>query len=139
MAGIASMVLDFDGELANGLDMGLVAPDQTVEEAQSGIRGHALALLQVKDLIDSESWREAQKALRKNSAYVKQDIYTIIQGRPASERPQLRKLYFDLFNNVTKVSCAFLISYYLFIVNVMVIIRMLGFSLSINLVKLCIS
>ncbi|PON56677.1 Oxygen-evolving enhancer protein [Parasponia andersonii] len=102
----ASLVLNFNGKLANGLDLELVAPDQTLEEAQSGIRGHALALLQVKAFIDSESWGEAQKALRRSSAYVKQDFYTIIQGRPASERPQLRKLYFDLFNNVTKLDYA---------------------------------
>ncbi|XP_062101186.1 psbQ-like protein 3, chloroplastic [Humulus lupulus] len=108
MVAIGSVVFNFDGKWANGLDMGLgmVAPGQTVEEAQNGIRDHILALLQVKDLIDSQSWREAQKALRKSSAFVKLDLYTIIQASPATQRPQLRKLYFDLSNNVSKLDYA---------------------------------
>lgn len=91
-------------QVAHGLDLRLVAPDQTVQEAESGIREHATALLQVKPLIESESWTEAQKALRKSSSLLKQDLYTIIQNKPANERPQLRKLYSHLFNNVTRVN-----------------------------------
>uniref|UniRef100_A0A0F7GX11 PQL-like protein n=1 Tax=Melianthus villosus TaxID=377280 RepID=A0A0F7GX11_9ROSI len=96
----------FSKEFASGFDFTLVAPDQTIEEAESSITGHAQALLQVKDLIDSDSWTEAQRELRKSSSYLKQDIYTIIQGKPGSERPVLRKLYSDLFNNVTRLDYA---------------------------------
>ncbi|EXB70645.1 Oxygen-evolving enhancer protein 3-1 [Morus notabilis] len=102
----SSMALSFDGKSASALDMRMVAPEQTVEEAESGVRGHALGLLEVKGLIDSESWGDAQKFLRKSSSYLKRDLYTIIQARPSSERPQLRKLYFDLFSNVTKLDYA---------------------------------
>lgn len=94
----------FGGETANGFDFRMTAPDQTVEEAESGIRDHAQALLQVKTLIESEEWGEAQKLLRKSSSYLKQDIYTLIQGKPGTERPLLRQLYSNLFNNVTSVS-----------------------------------
>lgn len=111
----SSMALSFDGKFASALDMRMVAPEQTVEEAESGVRGHAHGLLEVKGLIDSESWSDAQKFLRKSSSYLKRDLYTIIQGRPSSERPQLRKLYFDLFSNVTKVSAfAFSLSIFLY-------------------------
>lgn len=89
---------------SSGFELPLVAPDQTVAEAEDEIRGHAQALLEVKDLIEFESWRELQATLGKSSSLLKQDFYTIIQGKPASERPQLRKLYTDLFNNVTRVS-----------------------------------
>lgn len=98
----------FREDMANAFDFRLVAPDQTVEQAESGIRDHAESLLQVKALLEAESWGAAQKALRSSSGYLKQDIYTIIQTKPASERRQLRKLYSDLFNNVTKVSLCFL-------------------------------
>ncbi len=94
------------GQVAVGFDLNLVATGRTFEEAKSEIRGHAQALLQIKSLIESESWGEAQKVLRKNSAVLKQDIYTIIQGKPGSERPELRKLYSNLFNNATRVSGA---------------------------------
>ncbi|XP_015895821.3 psbQ-like protein 3, chloroplastic [Ziziphus jujuba] len=107
---IASLLLAREAvlkqEVAYGLDLRLIAPDQSIQEAESGIRGHARALLQVKALIDSESWVEAQKALRKSSALLKQDVYTIIQNKPATERPQLRKLYSDLFNNVSRLDYA---------------------------------
>lgn len=94
----------FNTEIANGFDFGFVAPDQTVEEAEGGVISHAQALLQVKNLLESESWRDAQKALRRSSALLKKDIYTIIKSKPGSERPPLRKLYSNLFNNVTRVS-----------------------------------
>lgn len=93
----------FGQEVAEGFELKMVAPGQTFEKAMSEIRGHAQALLQIKSLIESESWGEAQKVLRKNSAYLKQDIYTIIQGIPGNERPELRKLYSNLFNNATRV------------------------------------
>ena len=102
----------FNVKIANGFDFKMVAPGQTLEEAESGIRGHALALLQVKALIESEAWKDMQKALRKSSSLLKQDIYTIIQSKPGSMRPQLRKLYSNLFNNVTRVSSA----YYIFFI-----------------------
>uniref|UniRef100_A0A2N9F6L6 PsbQ-like protein 3, chloroplastic n=1 Tax=Fagus sylvatica TaxID=28930 RepID=A0A2N9F6L6_FAGSY len=94
------------GQVAVGFDLNLAATGQTFEEAKSEIRGHAQALLQIKSLIESESWGEAQKVLRKNSAVLKQDIYTIIQGKPGSERPELRKLYSNLFNNATRLDYA---------------------------------
>lgn len=97
----------FGEHIANAFDFGLVAPDQTVEQAESGIRDHAQSLLQVKAMLESESWDEAQRALRARSASLKHDIYTLIQVKPASERPQLRKLYSDLFNSVTKVRLLF--------------------------------
>ncbi|KAK4278126.1 hypothetical protein QN277_016017 [Acacia crassicarpa] len=96
----------FSTKIANGFDFGFVAPDQTVEEAESGVRSHAQALLQVKDLLETESWKEAQKALRRSSAVLKKDIYTIINSKPGSERPSLRKLYSSLFNNVSRLDYA---------------------------------
>uniref|UniRef100_A0A0F7CYI3 PQL-like protein n=1 Tax=Hypseocharis bilobata TaxID=253189 RepID=A0A0F7CYI3_9ROSI len=97
----------FTKEFANGIDFNMVGSDQTTEAAESGIRGHAQDLLEVvKALIESESWRELQKELRRSSPYLKQDIYTIIQNKPGSERPQLRKLYADLFVNVSRLDYA---------------------------------
>ncbi|KAF8389593.1 hypothetical protein HHK36_024110 [Tetracentron sinense] len=96
----------FNPNAAYSFDFRMTVPDQTVEEAESGIRGHAQDLLQIKAFIDAETWREAQKALRKSSSSLKQDIYTIIQAKPGSERPQLRKLYSILFNSVTKLDYA---------------------------------
>ncbi|KAJ0099875.1 hypothetical protein Patl1_21239 [Pistacia atlantica] len=110
IAAMASALLARDAifreDVANGFDFRLVAPDQTVEQAESRIRDHAESLLQVKALLEVESWGAAQKALRSSSGYLKQDIYTIIQTKPESERRQLRKLYSDLFNNVTKLDYA---------------------------------
>uniref|UniRef100_A0A0F7GXW0 PQL-like protein n=1 Tax=Monsonia marlothii TaxID=163685 RepID=A0A0F7GXW0_9ROSI len=96
----------FNKECANGFDFRLVAPDQTVEEAESEIRGHAQDLVQVKTLLESESWKEAQKELRRSSARLRSDIYTIIQSKPGSERPLLRKLYTDIFTNVSNLDYA---------------------------------
>jgi hypothetical protein len=108
MAAMGSVLLAgseaiFGQQVAVGFELNMVAPDRTFEEAKSGIKDHAQALLQIKSLIEAESWREAQQLLRRNSSYLKQDIYTIIQGKPGSERPELRKLYSDLFNNATRV------------------------------------
>lgn len=77
-----------------------------MEEAESGIESHAKSLIEVKDLLMAESWREAQKQLRKSSALLKQDIYTITQAKSAAERPRLRKLYAELFNAVTRLDYA---------------------------------
>ncbi|KAL8250534.1 hypothetical protein R6Q59_034227 [Mikania micrantha] len=84
----------------------MTVPDQTVEEAEKGIREHAMSLIQVKELLELESWKEAQKELRKRASYLKQDIYTIIQGKPGMERAQLRNLYSKLFNGVTGLDYA---------------------------------
>ncbi|KAI3758773.1 hypothetical protein L6452_06345 [Arctium lappa] len=84
----------------------MTVPDQTVEEAENGIREHATSLVQVKELLELESWKEAQKELRKSASYLKQDIYTILQGKPVTERAQLRNLYSRLFNGVTGLDYA---------------------------------
>ncbi|XP_061339127.1 psbQ-like protein 3, chloroplastic [Gastrolobium bilobum] len=110
LAAMASLILGEDGifrtQSANAFDFGFVAPGQTVEEAQSGVRVHAQDLLQVRDLLESESWKAAQKALRMRAALLKKDMYTIIQSKPGIERPQLRKLYFTIFNNVSRLDYA---------------------------------
>ncbi|GMI63394.1 hypothetical protein HRI_000008700 [Hibiscus trionum] len=106
VATMASSSLLLEKAYGLELDLRMVAPDQTVEEAENGIQNHAKALLRVKDLIESKAWREAQKELRKSSSLLKQDIYTIIQGKPGNQRPQLRKLYSNLFNTVTKLDYA---------------------------------
>ncbi|KAJ6839974.1 psbQ-like protein 3, chloroplastic [Iris pallida] len=90
-------------DAASSFELRLTVPDQTVEEAEATIRSHARDLLDIKPFLESESWREAQLALRESSAYLKQDIYTIIQGKPGGQRAILRKLYSELFNNVTTV------------------------------------
>ncbi|KAK6128166.1 hypothetical protein DH2020_038096 [Rehmannia glutinosa] len=102
----ASSALFLSTKPAAAFDFRMTVPDQTVEEAESGIQSHAQSLLKVKDLLMAESWKEAQKLLRKSSALLKQDIYTIIQSKSADERPRLRKLYSDLFNGVTKLDYA---------------------------------
>lgn len=71
-----------------------------------GIQSHAQSLLKVKDLLMEESWKDAQTALRKNSGYLKQDIYTIIQSKPGIERSELRKMYSVLFNSVSDLDYA---------------------------------
>lgn len=110
LAAITSLILGVNGNFgtqsANAFEFKFVAPDMTVEEALSGVRGHAQDLLHVRDLLELESWRAAQKTLRQSSAILKKDIYTIIQSKPGIERAQLRKLYSTLFNNVTRVSAA---------------------------------
>lgn len=93
-------------QTASGFDSRMTAPEQTLEEAESGIKFHAQSLIQVKELLEAESWKAAQKALRKSSAYLKQDIYTIIQAKPGSERSELRKLYSNLFNSVMRLDYA---------------------------------
>ncbi|KAL0384851.1 UNVERIFIED_CONTAM: hypothetical protein Sradi_2879400 [Sesamum radiatum] len=91
---------------ATAFDLRMTVPDQTVEEAESGIRPHAQRLVGVKDLLMAESWKEAQKVLRKSSSLLKQDMYTMIQAKPAEERAGLRKLYSELFNGVMKLDYA---------------------------------
>ncbi|KAH9607394.1 hypothetical protein KSS87_004249 [Heliosperma pusillum] len=91
---------------ASAFEFRMTVPDQTAEEAEGMIGNHARALLDVKALLESEDWREAQRELRRSSGYLRQDIYTIIQSKEGSLRPLLRKLYADLFNNVTKLDYA---------------------------------
>uniref|UniRef100_A0A6N2NJK5 Uncharacterized protein n=1 Tax=Salix viminalis TaxID=40686 RepID=A0A6N2NJK5_SALVM len=82
-------------------------PDQrSVEEAESGARDYAQSLLQLKDLLESQSWKEAQKVLRRRSSNLKLDLYAVIESKPGKDRPQLRTLYSNLFNNVTKLDYA---------------------------------
>ncbi|PKI52345.1 hypothetical protein CRG98_027271 [Punica granatum] len=94
------------GTLLPEFNFNMVAPDQTFEEAMSGVRDDAESLLEVRSLLESQSWGEAQRAMRKASVQLKKDIYTIIQNKPGNERPQLRKLYSDLFNGVTRLDYA---------------------------------
>lgn len=91
---------------AHAFDFSLTVPDQTVEEAEGGIKSHAQSLLQVKETLELESWKEAQKELRRSSALLKQDLYTIIQSKPPTQRPQLRNLYSILFNSVSQLDYA---------------------------------
>lgn len=99
-------ILQTERQNANAFDLRITTPDQTLEEAEDGIQNHAHDLLQVKELLEAESWKEAQRALRKRSALLKQDMYTIIQAKPGKQRPELRKMYSVLFNNVTRMDFA---------------------------------
>ena len=112
MGAIICLILGGEGilrtQIANAFELKFVAPDRTVEEALSEVKDHAQDLLQVKDLLELESWKAAQKTLRLSSALLKKDIYIIIQSKPGIERSELRKLYSTLFNNVTRVSDALL-------------------------------
>ncbi|XP_009390695.2 psbQ-like protein 3, chloroplastic [Musa acuminata AAA Group] len=92
--------------VASALEFRFTAPEQTPEEADAVVKIHARDLVRIKALIDSQSWREAQIALRESSSYLKQDLYTIIQAKPGSQRPQLRKLYSHLFNDVSSLDYA---------------------------------
>ncbi|KAK4760671.1 hypothetical protein SAY87_005564 [Trapa incisa] len=94
------------GTLLPGFSFNMVAPEQSFEEAMSEVRDNAESLLGIKPLLASESWEEAQKVLRNSSALLKKDIYTIIQNKPGSERPRLRKLYSDLFNGAIRLDYA---------------------------------
>ncbi|XP_020095112.1 psbQ-like protein 3, chloroplastic [Ananas comosus] len=49
---------------ASAVEFRITTPDQTPEEAEAAIRAHARDLLGIKALLDTESWREAQLALR---------------------------------------------------------------------------
>jgi hypothetical protein len=62
--------------------------------------------VRVKEYIDARSWRELQAALRASASNLKQDLYAIIQAKPGSQRPELRRLYSELFNSVTRVGIA---------------------------------
>ncbi|XVF20593.1 hypothetical protein REPUB_Repub12eG0013800 [Reevesia pubescens] len=78
IATMASFLLWIKEEnIAFELDRRLVAPEQTLEEVQNGVQNHAKALLQLKHLIDSKSWGEAHKKLRKPSSLLKHDIIWI--------------------------------------------------------------
>ncbi|KAG5227299.1 hypothetical protein OIU78_026486 [Salix suchowensis] len=97
----------FSQDIANGQEFRFATPDQrSVEEAESGARDYAQSLLQLKDLLESQSWKEAQKLLRRRSSNLKLDLYAVIESKPGKDRPQLRTLYSNLFNNVTKLDYA---------------------------------
>ncbi|XP_072959197.1 psbQ-like protein 3, chloroplastic [Typha angustifolia] len=98
--------LFFTSNTASSFDLRVTVPDQTPAEANTVVKSHARDLLEIKSLIDSKSWRELQLALRESSPYLKQDLYTLIQAKSGSQRPQLRKLYSHLFNNVSNLDYA---------------------------------
>lgn len=91
---------------AGTFDLRLTLPEKSSEEAEAVVRTHARNLLGVKRFIDAGAWRELQAALRASASNLKQDLYAIIQARPTGQRPELRRLYSDLFNSVTSVSSA---------------------------------
>ncbi|CAN6240196.1 unnamed protein product [Urochloa humidicola] len=91
---------------AAGFDLRLTLPEQSSEEAEAVVRAHARNLLRVKRFADAGAWRELQAALRASASNLKQDLYAIIQARPAPQRPELRRLYSDLFNSVTSLDYA---------------------------------
>ncbi|CAL5030954.1 unnamed protein product [Urochloa decumbens] len=91
---------------AGAFDLRLMLPEQSSEEAEGAVRAHARNLLRVKQFADAGAWRELQAALRASASNLKQDLYAIIQARPAAQRPDLRRLYSDLFNSVTSLDYA---------------------------------
>ncbi|KAJ1271916.1 hypothetical protein BS78_06G162700 [Paspalum vaginatum] len=91
---------------AGAFDLRLTVPEQSGEEAEAVVQDHARNLLRVKQFIDARSWRELQAALRASAPNLKQDLYAIIQARPAGQRPELRRLYSALFNSVTSLDYA---------------------------------
>lgn len=91
---------------AGTFDLQLMLPEKSSEEAEAVVRTHARNLLGVKRFIDAGAWRELQAALRSSASNLKQDLYAIIQARPTGQRPELRRLYSDLFNSVTSLDYA---------------------------------
>ncbi|XP_062226208.1 psbQ-like protein 3, chloroplastic [Phragmites australis] len=91
---------------AGAFDLRITVPEQSSEEAEAVVRTHARNLVRVKQFIDARAWRELQAALRASASNLKQDLYAIIQASPASQRPELRRLYSDLFNSVTSLDYA---------------------------------
>uniref|UniRef100_A0A0D9W7A7 Uncharacterized protein n=1 Tax=Leersia perrieri TaxID=77586 RepID=A0A0D9W7A7_9ORYZ len=102
---LASQLLP-PGGAAGAFDLRITVPEQSGEEAEAVVRIHARNLVRVKQLIDAKSWRELQLALRSSASNLKQDLYAIIQASPASRRPELRRLYSDLFDSVTGLDYA---------------------------------
>ncbi|PHT89510.1 hypothetical protein T459_04623 [Capsicum annuum] len=49
---------------------------------------HAHNSLQIKELLEAESWKKAQNSLRKSLALLKQEMYTIIQAKLGKQRPE---------------------------------------------------
>ncbi|TKW05512.1 hypothetical protein SEVIR_7G181100v4 [Setaria viridis] len=104
---LASRLLAPAASIAAGaFDLRLTLPEQSSEEAEAVVRTHARNLLQVKQFVDAGAWRELQAALRASASNLKQDLYAIIQARPGDQRPELRRLYSDLFNSVTSLDYA---------------------------------
>lgn len=101
-------------QIASAFNFNIMAPDQSMEDTGRVIKDHAQSLLAIKALLEAEEWSKAQDVLRTSSSNLKRDIYTLILLKPASERPQLRALYTNLFNSVTKVSTIFLLQSFMF-------------------------
>ncbi|CAN1122913.1 PsbQ-like protein 3, chloroplastic [Linum perenne] len=92
--------LDFEKMLTSGPSV------PTLEDAVTLIRGHAASLLDVKRLLQEESWPDAQRLLRKSSSNLKIDLSSIIGSKPPALRPRLRSLYSTLFNTATRLDYA---------------------------------
>ncbi|MQL72786.1 hypothetical protein Taro_005134, partial [Colocasia esculenta] len=104
LAGAAPLLVQ---KPTRSFEFGFTAPDQTPEEAEAGIKIHSRGILRLRQLVESQAWRELQLALQESSSLLKQDLYTIIQTKPEGQRPLLRKLYSTLFNNVTRIRSGF--------------------------------
>ncbi|XP_015692197.2 psbQ-like protein 3, chloroplastic [Oryza brachyantha] len=102
----SQLLLPAPAARAGAFDLRITVPEQSREEAEAVVKVHARNLVRVKGLIDARSWRELQSALRSSASNLKQDLYAIIQASPASQRPELRRLYSDLFNSVTRLDYA---------------------------------
>ncbi|KAG6777383.1 hypothetical protein POTOM_017204 [Populus tomentosa] len=76
---------------SNGLEFRSATPDGR-SDGRSRMWNQR-ALLQIKDLLASESWKEAQQVLRRCSSNLKLDLYAAIQSKPGKERSQLRTLF----------------------------------------------
>ncbi|XP_047341151.1 psbQ-like protein 3, chloroplastic [Impatiens glandulifera] len=102
--------LSSEGRSSVAFELRMTVPDQTPEEAEAVVKSDADNLIMgVKDLAmmaNLETRKEKQKTMRKSAAVLKQDLYTIIQGKPGKDRPELRRLYTVLFNGVTNLEYA---------------------------------
>ncbi|KAG6779083.1 hypothetical protein NC652_010943 [Populus alba x Populus x berolinensis] len=79
---------------SNGLEFRSATPDERSDGRSR--KGNQRALLQIKDLLASESWKEAQLVLRRCSSNLKLDLDAVIQSKPGKERSQLRTLFQSL-------------------------------------------
>ena len=70
-------------DIANGLEFRSAIPgERSVEEAESGTRGYAQSMLQLKDVVALESWEETQKVLSSN---LKLDLYASCNSKQTWE------------------------------------------------------
>ncbi|KAL3596797.1 hypothetical protein D5086_008434 [Populus alba] len=79
---------------SNGLELRSATPDERSDGRSR--KWNQRALLQIKDLLASESWKEAQLVLRRCSSNLKLDLDAVIQSKPGKERSQLRTLFQSL-------------------------------------------